>query len=52
MMSIKGMSDPDNEGTDSHPILKVHNYKKPQLAKLGPIGQQNNITFNVDNVNG
>lgn len=38
MMSIKGMGDPDNEGTDSHPILRVHNYKKPQLEKLNPLG--------------
>lgn len=32
MMSIKGME--NDEGTDSHPILRVHNYKKPQLEKL------------------
>ncbi len=38
MMSIKGIGDPENEGTDSHPILRVHNYKKPQLEKLNPIG--------------
>jgi hypothetical protein len=34
MMSIKGMEH-DNEGTESHPILRAHNYKKPQLEKLG-----------------
>lgn len=34
MLSIKGMEH-DNEGTESHPILRVHNYKKPQLEKLG-----------------
>jgi len=33
MMSMKGF-DNENEGTDSHPILRVHNYKKPQLEKL------------------
>ena len=33
MMSIKGM-DAENEGTESHPILRVHNYKKPQLEKI------------------
>lgn len=33
MMSMKGI-DGENEGTESHPILRVHNYKKPQLEKL------------------
>ena len=33
MMSIKGMEN-DNEGTESHPILRVQNYKKPTLEKL------------------
>lgn len=49
MMSIKGM-DADNEGSESHPILRVHNYKKPQLEKLnhGQNQIQKNITFNVD----
>ena len=33
MMSVK---DAENHGggTDSHPILRVQNYKKPQLDKL------------------
>lgn len=38
MMSIKGMGDPENGGSDSHPILRAHNYKKPQLEKLNPLG--------------
>ena len=29
MMSIKGMNEENDGGTDSHPILRVHNYKKP-----------------------
>ena len=33
MMSIKGMEE-DQNGTESHPILRVHNYKKPQLEKI------------------
>ena len=33
MMSMKNM-DEVNEGTESHPILRVQNYKKPQLEKL------------------
>ena len=33
MMSIKGMEN-DTEGTESHPIFRVHYYKKPQLSKL------------------
>ena len=54
MMSIKGM-DQENEGSESHPILRVHNYKKPQLEKLGSSQNQsnqmkNNITFNVDDI--
>ena len=38
MMSIKGMEN-ETEGTESHPILRVHNYKKPQLEKLNHTGQ-------------
>lgn len=35
MMSMKGIDNNDNaDGTESHPILRVHNYKKPQLEKL------------------
>lgn len=35
LMSIKGEADLDpNQG--SHPILRVHNYRKPQLEKLMP----------------
>ena len=28
MMSMKGIEG-ESEGTESHPILRVHNYKKP-----------------------
>ena len=52
-MSIKGM-DAENEGTESHPILRVHNYKKPQLEKINHGQpqqlQSKNINFTVDNV--
>lgn len=34
MMSIKGMEPGEQEGTESHPILRAHNYKKPTLEKL------------------
>ena len=37
MMSIKGGME-DGEGTESHPILRAHNYKKPQLEKLNHPG--------------
>jgi hypothetical protein len=30
-MSIKGLE--ENEGSESHPILRVQNYKKPLLDK-------------------
>lgn len=51
MMSIKGMEH-EQEGTDSHPILRVHNYKKPTLEKLRPQGMQknDNINFTVDDM--
>ena len=32
IMSIKGIEGDENK--DSHPILRAHNYKKPQLEKL------------------
>ena len=48
MMSIKGMEH-DQEGTESHPILRVHNYKKPTLDKLHS-KQNNNINFTVDDM--
>ena len=38
MMSIKGMEG-EQEGTESHPILRAHNYKKPTLEKLNHPGQ-------------
>ena len=34
MMSIKGGMEGEQEGTESHPILRAHNYKKPQLEKI------------------
>jgi|DEB0MinimDraft_12_1074336.scaffolds.fasta_scaffold62367_1 hypothetical protein len=34
-----------NNGTESHPILRVQNYKKPQLAKIGH--DQGNFNFNM-----
>ena len=50
MMSIKGMEH-EGEGTESHPILRVHNYKKPTLEKLQSQGMQKpNINFTVDDM--
>ena len=34
MMSIKGLEEEQVSGTESHPILRVQNYKKPQLEKI------------------
>ena len=34
MMSINGGSEEGPGTNDSHPILRVQNYKKPQLEKL------------------
>lgn len=56
MMSIKGGMEGEGEGTESHPILRAHNYKKPQLEKINhPTGanqggNNNGITFNMQEV--
>jgi hypothetical protein len=44
MMSIKGGGgmEGEQEGTESHPILRAHNYKKPTLEKLNHPGQGSN----------
>lgn len=34
MMSIKGLDEDHVNGSESHPILRVQNYKKPQLEKI------------------
>jgi len=53
MMSIKGMEG-EQDGTESHPILRAHNYKKPQLEKLNHPGGGNNqnqgININMSNI--
>ena len=37
VLSMKAID--EQTSTDSHPILRVHNYKKPQLEKLNHPGQ-------------
>ena len=52
MMSIKGIEE-NQEGTDSHPILRVHNYKKPQLEKINHGQHQQQpagFTFNMGEI--
>ena len=33
------MENGEQEGTESHPILRAHNYKKPTLEKINHPGQ-------------
>lgn len=44
----------EQDGTESHPILRAHNYKKPQLEKLNHPGGGNNqnqgININMSNI--
>ena len=37
MMSIKGLEEEQVNGSESHPILRVQNYKKPQLEKINHV---------------
>ena len=44
--------DGDEEGTESHPILRAHNYKKPTLEKLNHPGQGGGGNNNQNSGNG
>lgn len=47
LMSMKGL---DENGSESHPILRVQNYKKPQLDKIQQPNKNNGFTMNMGEV--